>query len=241
MHEAAWEARGERAVDRLDELAIQCRGIDGGGILLQPHNGPRRPEGILGVEIAAVEERHVRPESLLDRAEKIGEAEEDFGRALRLIHQIHDALTMAAQQSVQIGGPEFRGVAHRESPFGGANQSEAEFHVFPEPGIVAIQSQACHLIQRQAPFLTENAVRKHPHLAAGDTRQPGDRHLPGTGAANHIVIDDFALAQQAEMVVEERLRIDLLRREVVQRSPRLAGLEFLHWEPAHEAEAHQRP
>ena len=42
------------------------------------------------------------------------------------------------------------------------------------------------------------------------------------------------------MVLEERLRIDHVRRKVVQRAPCPAGLEFLHGEPTVETEAHQR-
>ena len=49
---------------------------------------------------------------------------------------------VTAQEAVEVGGPEFRGVADGEPALGRASQSEAELQVFLEPGVVAIESEA---------------------------------------------------------------------------------------------------
>src|ERR1019366_2127312 len=100
-----------------------------------------------GVEISAMEERHPFPELQVDFQKELGEAREEFGSALGFVHQVHDALGVAAEKSVEIGGSEFGGVADGKSPFGRADQRQAELQVFPEPGIVAIESDAASLVQ----------------------------------------------------------------------------------------------
>ena len=107
---------------------------------------------------------------------------------------------VTAEKAVEIGGSEFGGVADGKTPVGRAHQCQAELDIFAEPGIVAIESEAGRLVQREALFLSENVARKDTHLAAGDARQPGDAHLTRTSAADQIVAGDFALAQHADMI-----------------------------------------
>jgi hypothetical protein len=61
VDESAAKKAGNLAIDRLEELAIQARRVQARGILLHADDRAGRPELVLGVIVAAVEEWDVLP------------------------------------------------------------------------------------------------------------------------------------------------------------------------------------
>src|SRR5215831_5833497 len=104
---------------------------------------------------------------------------------------------------MEIRGPKFSGAADRETPGRCSDQHISELEILAAPRIVKIQPCSQNLRPGKRAFFAENVLGKHTERAAERSRQPGNRNLSRTGAANQVVVYDLALPQDAYLVFQK--------------------------------------
>jgi hypothetical protein len=156
--------------------------------------------------------RTALPGILGDLPEDGGHAAQEISSLLRLKQQVHDALAVAAQQGGQITGADQCAVADRIAARGALDQCIDEAHVRDIPGVVAPQCGVLCLLPRQALILAQHAARQDAQRRSQHAVEPGNG-LRWRRSTQDVIADDFTLAQQPLLIIEELVRAHHVRRQ----------------------------
>ncbi len=89
-----------------------------------------------------------------------------------------------------------------------------------------IQVHCKGIIPGQLALIAQNILRQHTQQASQHDRQTGHGFLGRASTANIVVVNDFAFAGQAHMIIHEFPRTDHLRGQKLRRLPTLTNCEF---------------